>query len=88
MTDSPDTVYVVVWEDRHTDTTVFPFVYDADAVSWARAKVRSLDPADLDETLTEGMRRAGWLYYGCYSLEGDNIRVVPTTLHWSNPGRI
>jgi hypothetical protein len=88
MPNLPDTVYIAVWADRHTDTRVIPFVYAHDAIAWARDKVRSLDPDYLDEELLEGMRDAGWLYYGCYSLEDDHIRVVPSPLHWSNPGRI
>lgn len=88
MSNLPDMIYIAVWTDRHTDTRVIPFVFANDAIAWASGKVRSLGPDYLDETLQEGMHQAGWLYYGCYSLEDDHIRVVPSPLYWSNPGRI
>lgn len=78
MSERSESVYVVLWEDRHAD--IEPYVFaDADAaISWAQGKAREFNRhADLDETLTDLMRRAGWLYYGCYSCEGDHLRVVP-----------
>lgn len=82
----PDTVYVAIWDDRHRDTSVHTFDTAEGAIGWSRTQVRSLYPDDLDEDLTPAMREAGWLYYGCYSLEGDNIRVVPSVLHRAEAG--
>jgi hypothetical protein len=75
-TEQPKTVYPVLWNDRHADPDVYVFANAADAVRWARAKVRELEPSELDEELTPSMQAAGWLYYGRYSLEGDYIRVT------------
>ena len=71
------TVYVVIWEDRHSDTNAIVFDDREKAIAWAKEKAREYDRFDdLDETLTEGMITGGWLYYGCYSCEGDHLRVV------------
>ena len=72
-----DSCYVAIWEDRHADTSVKVFSEQDTAIEWAQSKVRECDRhGELDETITESMLNAGWLYYGCYSCEGDNIRVV------------
>lgn len=86
MSELPDTVYVAIWNDRHSDTAVYAFTEADDAVRWSRDQIRALQPDDLDEELTDAMREAGCLYYGCYSYEGDNIRVVPTQLRQSAGG--
>lgn len=78
------TVYVVVWADRHRDTAVFPFVSPEDAVRWAQQRVEDLAPDERDETLTLAMKREGWIYYCCYSREGDHLRVVPCLLRTSS----
>jgi hypothetical protein len=70
------TVYPVLWNDRHADPDVYVFAHADDAVRWAKAKVRELEPSELDEELNAAMVAAGWLYYGRYSLEGDYIRVT------------
>lgn len=68
---------VAIWEDRHFDTEVELFLDPDEAVEWAREKARESDRfGDLDETLTPPMIQAGWLYRGCYSCEGDSIRVI------------
>jgi hypothetical protein len=70
-------LYVVIWEDRHADVEPYVFSSADDAITWARRKARENDRhGDLDEELTAPMRSAGWLYYGRYSCEGDNLRVV------------
>lgn len=73
-------VYVLLHEDRHTDTTAQVFLDKERAISYARELVRSFEPEHLDETLTSGMAGAGWLYYGCYSCEGCHVRVVQVGL--------
>lgn len=70
-------VYVAVWGNRHHDTGVFVFSTASEAIRWASEKAREANLFNpLDENLTPGMARAGWIYYGCYSDEGDHIRVV------------
>lgn len=80
MTEQSETgqqVYVVLWEDRHTDTEPYVFTDAGAAISWARGQARESDRhGDLDEILTDAMRTGGWLYYGRYSCEGDHLRVV------------
>jgi hypothetical protein len=74
----PQRVYVVLWEDRHNDVGAYLFTDVDVAVSWAQRTAREHDRHGvLDETLTDDMRECGWLYYGCYSVEGDCLRVVP-----------
>ncbi len=71
-----DIVYVAIWEDRHVDTGVFVFSNKDKAIEWAKKTVREYDRFKyLDEELTELMKKAGWLYRGCYSCEGDHIIV-------------
>lgn len=81
MTDTPTTpvtVFVVITQDRHVDIDVTLFTTADAAISYARKEVRDnlRYSDDLDEDLTDNMRAAGWLYYGCYSCEGDCVRVV------------
>ena len=71
------TVAVIVYEDRHTDVTVEVFLNEQQAIAKARAfALASAQPYVPDETLTDGMRADGWLYYARYSPEGDSERVV------------
>lgn len=75
-------IYIVIIEDRHTDVDVIPYEDPDFAVEWAKREVRdrNSDPEDLDEELNDEMIHDGWLYYGCYSTEGDSIRVVKREL--------
>lgn len=70
------TCYVAIWDDRHTDTEVFIFSDKMAAIEWARKMVREYDrEGGLSEEMNEAMIHSGWVYYGVYSCEGDNIRV-------------
>lgn len=70
-------VYVALWADRHTDPTATVFATAEAAIAWARTTSREYDRhGELDETLTEAMRRDGWLYHSRYSCEGDRIWVT------------
>lgn len=77
-----ETVYVVMMDDRHIDPTAALFSNRESAIAWARnaARANTRSPDDLDETLTEAQRREGWLYYACYSGEGDCVWVYPSTV--------
>ena len=73
-------VYVVIWEDRHTDTGVYVFSDQEKAIAWAKEQAHECDRhGDLDET---NPAPNDWLYYGCYSCEGDHLRVVPRTIDY------
>lgn len=71
-------VYIVLWSDRHADTTVHPFSIADKAIEFAKRKALECDRfGELEEWTPEQLARApGWLYYGLYSCEGDSLRVV------------
>jgi hypothetical protein len=69
-------IFVALVQDRHTDVDVAVFSKDDVAIAWARDMARRSASMPLDETLTDSMKAAGWLYYGCYSSEGDHVRVM------------
>lgn len=76
-------IYIAIWEDRHTDTIVQAFSNKTAAVEWAHRianEYANLDQNCVDQPLTESMKRAGWVYCGEYSCEGDNVRVVEAVL--------
>jgi hypothetical protein len=74
------TVYVVLAFERHSDPDVELFTSQQAAVDRARALVREYahpdSPEDVDEDLTEPMRRGGWLYHGSWSPESERVVVV------------
>ena len=75
------TVFVVIHEDRHTDTEVHLFSTPEAAIACAQQIVN--DNWQDDECaqlchLNETMIEIGWLWYGCYSQEGDQVWVVPS----------
>jgi len=75
---SGDFVFVVVWEDHHSDSAVEVFSNEEVAVAWAREKAREFDRFEqyTETPLTESMVRDGWIFYCTYSSESDGIRVV------------
>lgn len=78
------TVYVLLWEDRHSGPEVMLFSSQEKAIEHAQSIVRDYGgkyPEDYNETLTDSMRRAGWLYHGIYSCEGDCVTVFPKEIH-------
>jgi hypothetical protein len=78
-------IYLAIWEDRHSDSEAYAFSTLGKAIEWAKATVREYDN-ELDETLTPPMLRGGWLYYGCYSTEGDHIRIVEAEIDGEERG--
>lgn len=69
-------LYTAIWCDRHTDPTTHLFTDLDKAINWAKKMVREYDRHGyLNEELSESMIREGWLYYGCYSCEGDSIHI-------------
>ena len=73
-------MFVVIEEDRHSDTEIVLFSDKDVALAYAEdvARTNAWRPEDLelDIELTEGMKRCGWLRYIRYSCEGDNVRVL------------
>lgn len=70
-------VYVVIEVDRHADPDAYVFADADSAIEWAKQEAREADTHGvLDEELTDLMHNDGWLYYGCYSVEGDYLCVV------------
>jgi len=66
-------IYIVLWKDRHTDTTAHPFFDLDEAKGWAKEQAESFCrfPEDLKEKPT-----AGWLYHIVYSCEGDCLWIT------------
>ena len=75
-------IYVVIWDDRHTDTTAHPFAGQDKAIEWARAQAHEYDRdwgvteqvvgADTNESWFD---KSGWLYHAEYG-EGCTLHVV------------
>jgi hypothetical protein len=69
-------VFIAIHEDHHTDTEVKVFKYRDDAIGYAQDTAKEFDRfGDLDENISEIMQKAGYLYYGRYSCEGDHLAV-------------
>jgi len=73
-------IYIVIWEDRHSDVGIYPFSTKELAIDWARAQAAEMLPMcipdeDVAGELTASMIKAGWLYFCRYSCEGDCISV-------------
>ena len=76
-------VYVVIIEDRHSDTDVVVFSSEYEAVEYATgtAKKYCRHPEYFKESLNDAMIKSGWKYHATYSCEGDNVRVLERELH-------
>jgi hypothetical protein len=70
-------IHIVIWKDRHADTTVHPFTDLETAISEAKrmAKKYSRAPEDYEER-----KIPGWDFYASYSCEGCHTRVVTVDL--------
>ena len=73
-------IFVAVWGDRHSDTTVHLFTDKQKAIDWARetAKSRARRPEDYEEPVYS--REDGWVFYATYSCEDDGIYVVESEI--------
>lgn len=74
-------IYVVMVEDLHTDPVAHLFSTEERAMQFARtylAGCGDISPYDEENEnqLTDNMKRAGWLFYACYSGEGDCLWVL------------
>lgn len=72
-----DTVYVVMIDDRHTDTDAEVFSTADAAIEYARqiAIGYARNPDDIDEEPVDG-----WLYHATYSGESDSVWVLAKTV--------
>ena len=74
-------VYVVIIEDRHSDTDAEVFTSQEIAILRAGQLVGSytrdpVEPEDIEYGLTASMVRDGWVWYCRYSCEGESVRVL------------
>lgn len=67
-------IYIVIVEDRHTDTECYPFDSVDAAIAFAKEEA-----ADIGTPVEEAID--GWLYAARCSSEGDYVRVVEKTLN-------
>lgn len=69
--------YIVICQDRHSDTTAHPFTNKNKAISEARriAKEYCRHPEDYNEEQIDG-----WLFHAQYSCESDYVYVVEMTM--------
>ena len=69
-------IYNVIVEDRHTDAAVTSFRHREDAIEYAKDYIDAIEAVDIDDSYTP----EGWEYFCTYSVEGDCVWVVGTTL--------
>jgi len=77
-------IYLVIWEDRHTDTTAHPFTDLDNAIVNARQAAMSVCrwPDEVEEWRHGDINAPNWFIYSSflfhlkYSCEGDHVRVV------------
>jgi hypothetical protein len=69
-------IYIAIWNDRHSDTTAYPFSTAEKALAFARKKAKeySRDEEDYWEKSYED-DDSNWLLHATYSCEGDGISV-------------
>jgi len=72
------TIYVVMVQDRHTDTE--PWVFDTAKAAIAAARQLAQELARRTEDYVE-KPVAGWLFHARYSFEGDAVWVVAKELN-------
>ena len=66
-------LYIVLWDDRHTDVTAHPFLDFEEAKEWARKKAEDINkfPEDLEEKNYDE-----YLYCVQYTCEGDSLWIT------------
>ncbi len=69
-------IYLVLIEDRHTDTQAFPFSTAEAAIAYARvvATERAREEGPREGKVT------GWLYYAVYAGDSDCVWVIEKEL--------
>ena len=66
-------IYIVLWKDRHSDTTAKPFLDLEEAKAWAELQPLKcgIDNRDIEVISVEG-----WLYHIEYTVEGDCLWIT------------
>lgn len=74
-------IYIVILEDRHIDSQVYPFIDPDEAVKFARnlAKENCRFQEDYEEH--DYGKDDGWLFFANTSCESDSVRVVTAELN-------
>jgi len=75
-------IYIVIWEDHHADTEVFPYLSRGAALAFACSEAQRMKDrygSTEDTGLTANMAKAGWIFYCCYG-DGNSVRVVEKEL--------
>lgn len=67
-------IYIVLWKDRHTDTTAHTFTSFEEAKSWARKT--AIDYCRDRENDYCEQQIEGWLFHVEYSGEGDCLWIT------------
>ena len=73
------TCYIVIWQDRHSDTTVHPFTDKDKAISEAKRIAKEYCKKYPEDYKEEHI--GGWLFYAQYSCEPDHVRVVEAQMN-------
>jgi hypothetical protein len=77
-------IYVTMINDRHVETKAYLFSTKEKAIHFAKhvldenvGSTEWVHPDDRSMTPNE-LKTAGWLFYGCYSTEGDELWLLET----------
>ena len=73
-------LYVVIIEDRHSETTAHPFTDKEKAIREAKRIAKKYCRRSEDYKEHDYGKNEGWLFFANYSCESDNVRVVTTEL--------
>lgn len=73
-------LYIVIWEDRHSDVTAHPFTDPDKAIAEAKRIAKEYAREECDYEEHDYGRDDGWLFYAQYSCESDHVRVVTAEL--------
>lgn len=85
-------IYVVIHKDRHIDTQAYPCSTPEKAIALAEKIVSEYEPdKDLhedDATMSpDDLAEAEWIYYRCYSTEGDRVWITKAVLDGEQDAR-
>ena len=73
-------IYIVIWNDRHTDPTADVFSDKDAAINWARDNAKKSCRHKEDYEEKDIGRDQGWVFYASYSCESDCIWVVESEI--------
>lgn len=79
-----EVLFAVIWEDRHSNTSVHLFSDLEAAIKWAKGKAydTARDKEDVEiQELNADMVKSNWKFYVTYSCEGDCLRIIETVVN-------